>query len=99
MSKLSNFSGHCTEFNVGGGVIQRQSTAECNNVFPKCEGIYNSTDAYKCMFERNVYFINFLFDTRFMIHEVTSFLLKYDKHKLLINLIILILQQQILITP
>lgn len=39
--------GYCTEFNVGGGVIQRHLTAKCNNVFPKCDKLYNSMDAYK----------------------------------------------------
>lgn len=40
--------GHCVEFNVGGGVIQDQRSAECNDTFPKCESIYDSVDAYKC---------------------------------------------------
>lgn len=39
--------GHCVEFNVGGGVIQDQRSAKCNDTFPKCESIYNSVDAYK----------------------------------------------------
>lgn len=39
--------GHCTEFNVAGGVIQRHATAKCNDVFPKCDTIYRSMDAYK----------------------------------------------------
>ncbi|XP_052704081.1 uncharacterized protein LOC128180202 [Crassostrea angulata] len=39
--------GHCTEFNVHGGVIQDQLSTPCNNTFPKCEMIYNSLDAYK----------------------------------------------------
>lgn len=39
--------GHCAEFNVVGGVIQRHVTARCNNVFPKCDAIYSSLDAYK----------------------------------------------------
>lgn len=37
----------CVEFNVGGGVIQDQRSAPCNKTFPKCDGIYNSSDAYK----------------------------------------------------
>lgn len=40
--------GHCTEFNVAGGVIQSHAAAECNKIFPKCDNVYNSTDAYKC---------------------------------------------------
>nr|XP_034327362.1 uncharacterized protein LOC105340785 [Crassostrea gigas]XP_034327363.1 uncharacterized protein LOC105340785 [Crassostrea gigas] len=39
--------GHCTEFNVHGGVIQDQMSTPCNNTFPKCDLIYNSLDAYK----------------------------------------------------
>lgn len=41
-------SGHCVEFNVPGGVIQDQLSAPCNETFPKCDRIYNSTTAYKC---------------------------------------------------
>lgn len=40
--------GHCVEFNVGGGVIQDQRSAKCNDTFPKCDNIYDSVDAYKC---------------------------------------------------
>lgn len=39
--------GHCVEFNVGGGVIQDQRSALCNDTFPKCDRMYNSTDAYR----------------------------------------------------
>lgn len=39
--------GHCVEFNDGGGVIQDQRFAKCNDTFPKCESIYSSVDAYK----------------------------------------------------
>lgn len=40
--------GHCTEFNVIGGVIQDHLTAPCNNSsFPKCDRFYYSTEAYK----------------------------------------------------
>lgn len=39
--------GHCTEYNVAGGVIQRQATAKCNSTFPKCANSYYSTEAYK----------------------------------------------------
>lgn len=39
--------GHCVEFNVGGGVIQDQRSALCNNTFPKCDRMYDSTDAYR----------------------------------------------------
>lgn len=43
------FSGFCAEFNVAGRVIQSHHSAECNNVFPKCDQIYSSNNAYKCM--------------------------------------------------
>lgn len=40
--------GHCTEFNVIGGVIQDHQTAPCyNRSFPKCDRFYYSTEAYK----------------------------------------------------
>lgn len=39
--------GYCTEFNVAGGVIQRHAAAKCNDLFPKCDRIYTSVDAYK----------------------------------------------------
>lgn len=39
--------GYCTEFNVAGRVIQRHAAAKCNSVFPKCDEMYNSMDAYK----------------------------------------------------
>eukprot|EP00105_Crassostrea_gigas_P043934 XP_019928082.1 PREDICTED: uncharacterized protein LOC105341198 [Crassostrea gigas] len=39
--------GHCTEFNVHGGVIQDQMSTPCSDIFPKCDSIYNSSDAYK----------------------------------------------------
>lgn len=39
--------GHCVEFNVPGGVIQDQLSTPCNNIFPKCDGIYESVTAYK----------------------------------------------------
>nr|XP_034318945.1 uncharacterized protein LOC117687017 [Crassostrea gigas] len=38
---------YCTEFNVGGGVIQRHAQVRCNSVFPKCDKKYISSDAYK----------------------------------------------------
>ncbi|XP_065923832.1 uncharacterized protein [Magallana gigas] len=38
---------YCTEFNVGGGVIQRHAQGRCNSVFPKCDKKYISSDAYK----------------------------------------------------
>ncbi|XP_052704072.1 uncharacterized protein LOC128180198 isoform X2 [Crassostrea angulata] len=39
--------GHCTEFNIHGGVIQNQRSTLCNDTFPKCDLVYNSSDAYK----------------------------------------------------
>lgn len=43
-------SGHCTEFNIVGGVIQDQQSAPCNKTFPKCAEYYASYDAYKCKY-------------------------------------------------
>lgn len=40
--------GHCTEFNVVGGIIQSHSSMSCNEIFPKCDRVYESSDAYKC---------------------------------------------------
>lgn len=42
------FSGHCAEFNVGGGVIQDQMSTPCNDKFPKCDQYYRSVTAFKC---------------------------------------------------
>lgn len=39
--------GHCTEFNEVGGVIQDQLLSKCNDVFPKCDDYYLSSEAYK----------------------------------------------------
>lgn len=39
--------GHCVEFNVGGGVIQDQLSASCNEHYPKCDAYYLSSNAYK----------------------------------------------------
>lgn len=39
--------GHCAEYNELGMVIQNQFSAECNQVFPKCDESYRSSDAYK----------------------------------------------------
>lgn len=39
--------GHCVEFNLLGGVIQDQMSSPCNGTFPKCDGVYKSTAAYK----------------------------------------------------
>lgn len=40
--------GHCTEFNLIGGVIQDHQSMPCNNEsFPKCDRFYFSSDAYK----------------------------------------------------
>lgn len=40
--------GHCVEFNLLGGVIQDQLSSPCNSIFPKCDALFSSTDAYKC---------------------------------------------------
>lgn len=39
--------GHCVEFNLLGGVIQDQWSSPCHDTFPKCDGVYKSTAAYK----------------------------------------------------
>lgn len=52
-------SGHCTEFNIVGGVIQDQHSAPCSVTFPKCDKYYTSNDAYKC---KNSYFVSSLPD-------------------------------------
>uniref|UniRef100_A0A8W8MIQ4 Chitin-binding type-2 domain-containing protein n=1 Tax=Magallana gigas TaxID=29159 RepID=A0A8W8MIQ4_MAGGI len=39
--------GNCVEFNEQGGVIQDQISAPCNETFPKCDNIYQSSTAYK----------------------------------------------------
>lgn len=31
----------CVEFNVGGGVIQDQRSALCNETFPKCDAMHD----------------------------------------------------------
>lgn len=48
--KPINFSGYCAEFNEAGKVIQNHYTASCEDVSPKCDKSYSSTDAYKCTF-------------------------------------------------
>lgn len=53
--------GHCVEFNVGGGVIQDQRSAKCNDTFPKCESIYNSVDAFKCKAIKKQHYYVFMF--------------------------------------
>lgn len=41
--------GHCTEFNVDGGVIQIHSQTPCGKEkFPSCSDTYKSSEAYKC---------------------------------------------------
>lgn len=45
-----NFWGYCTEFNEAGKVIQNHYAALCEDVSPKCDVFYRSSDAYKCMF-------------------------------------------------
>lgn len=39
--------GYCTEFNEVGGLIQNHYPAPCKRVFPKCNNVYYSSDAYK----------------------------------------------------
>lgn len=35
-------------------VIQNHYSAECNQVFPKCDESYRSSDAYKCTFIQSI---------------------------------------------
>lgn len=50
--------GHCTEFNVDGGVIQIHSPTPCGKEkFPSCSETYKSSEAYKC---KTAYFSNFI---------------------------------------
>lgn len=39
--------GHCPEFDYFSGIICRQESAECNRFPPKCDNMYNSSNAYK----------------------------------------------------
>lgn len=39
--------GRCPDFNIFRGIICGQDSGECNRLFPKCDNIYNSSDAYK----------------------------------------------------
>lgn len=40
--------GHCTEFNVAGGIIQAHVLSQCSqSAFPRCYGLYYSSEAYK----------------------------------------------------
>lgn len=39
--------GYCAEFNEAGKVIQNHYAAQCEDVSPKCDVLYNSRDAYK----------------------------------------------------
>lgn len=39
--------GHCAEFDVVGGYIQKQISPPCNEKFPKCDFFYFSSDIYK----------------------------------------------------
>lgn len=74
--------GHCVEFNVGGGVIQDQRSAKCDDTFPKCDNIYNSVDAYKCNTLKKtiiMLFIYIIFSWKTKtLYKVTFCLLKMD---------------------
>lgn len=39
--------GHCPEFDYFSGIICRQESAECNRFPPKCDNMYNSSNAYE----------------------------------------------------
>lgn len=50
--------GYCAEFNVGGGVFQIHYAAPCDKeTFPKCNELYNTSEAYKC---KETYLLNFI---------------------------------------
>lgn len=62
--KFLRFSGHCVEFNHLGGVIQDQLSSPCHITFPKCDGVYKSTAAYKCTATLHIlYKINLIFNS------------------------------------
>lgn len=70
------FLGVCTEFNVAGGVIQGQIKAKCNEKFPKCIQLYNSTDAYKCKYNKTLnvfglinFYVSIDFDSNFVLQK------------------------------
>lgn len=55
---LHFLSGHCTEFNVDGGVIQIHIPNPCGKErFPSCFETYKSSEAYKC---KTAYLSNFI---------------------------------------
>lgn len=72
----TNFSGHCVEFNLLGGVIQDQMSFPCNNIFPKCDAIFRSTDAYKCNTLYHIKLINQSSDC-----TPNSYLMIWNKYK------------------
>lgn len=39
--------GHCPEFDYFSGIICRQESVECNRFSPKCDNMYNSSNAYE----------------------------------------------------
>lgn len=39
--------GYCTTFNNDSGIIPHHAAVPCNEIFPKCDPIYISSDAYK----------------------------------------------------
>lgn len=69
MDEKLSLLGYCTEFNVVGGIIQNYSSVPCNEIFPKCDRVYHSSDAYKCTLidtHKYIYYISgglFLFVT------------------------------------
>lgn len=67
--------GHCTEFNVDGGVIQIHSPTQCGKEkFPSCSDTYRSSEAYKC---KTAYFSNFILFILYM-SLLISFSFKYN---------------------
>lgn len=88
--------GHCVEFNVGGGVIQDQRSAKCNDTFPKCESIYNSVDAYKCNTIKNIIIMFFMYiifcwrtNTCILFTENGWYMLYWKFKKIVFKLVIL----------
>lgn len=61
---LHFLSGHCTEFNVEGGVIHIHNPTPCGKEqFPSCSETYNSSEAYKC---KVAYLSNFILSILYM---------------------------------
>lgn len=64
-------SGHCTEFNIDGGVIQIHNPTPCGKEkFPNCSETYKSSEAYKC---KTAHLLNFILFTTYMSFFLNDF--------------------------